>query len=146
MGIRKKKQMEGNPVLLFDGVCNLCNTFVQTIIKLDKKAFFRFASLQSETAIDLLAKHSVKDTNLKTVVLLYQGKSYTHSDVALEVALILGGIWKIFYVFKAVPRPIRDFVYNWIAKNRYRWFGKQEHCWLPTPELKARFYDSVQDK
>lgn len=138
--------MEGNPVLLFDGVCNLCNTFVQTIIKLDKKAFFRFASLQSETAIDLLAKHSVKDTNLKTVVLLYQGKSYTHSDVALEVALILGGIWKIFYVFKAVPRPIRDFVYNWIAKNRYRWFGKQEHCWLATPELKARFYDSVQDK
>jgi predicted DCC family thiol-disulfide oxidoreductase YuxK len=128
-----------HPILLFDGVCNLCNGFVQTVIKIDRKAQFKFAALQSDMGIALLEQHQLPTQHLNTVVLLYRGKYYTHSDVALEIAYILGGIWTVFYIAKAIPKPIRDAVYNWIAKNRYRWFGKQETCWLPTPELKQRF-------
>lgn len=128
-----------HPILLFDGVCNLCNTFVQTIIKLDRNAIFRFASLQSEIGKELLKKHKIDSTRLDTVVLLYEGKSYTHSEVVLKITLIFGGFWVILYVFKVIPKPIRDTIYNWIAQNRYRWFGKKESCWLPTPELKSRF-------
>lgn len=128
-----------HPIIFFDGVCNLCNSFVQIIIKLDKKAVFRFTSLQSEIGVSLLEKYRLETTRLETVVLIHQGKLFTHSDVVLEIALIFGGFWKIFYLFKIVPKSVRDFIYNWIAKNRYLWFGKKESCWLPTDELRARF-------
>lgn len=133
--------MENQPIIFFDGVCNLCNNTVQFIIKQDKKAVFRFASLQSEYSKNTLEKYNFSTKSLESVVLLYKNKIYTHSDAPLEIARILGSLWTFFYVFKIFPSAIRNGVYNWIAKNRYRWFGKQESCWLPTPELKKRFLD-----
>ncbi len=130
-----------HPVLLFDGVCNLCNGFVQFVIKRDTAAVFRFTALQSEAGKALLSKHLHAPTDLSTVILIENGKLYTHSDVALQVVRHLGGIWSVFYVFVLIPRPLRDQIYNWIAKNRYRWFGKKEQCMLPTPEIKARFLE-----
>jgi len=128
-----------NPILLFDGVCNLCNQSVQFIIKADKEGIFRFASLQSDFAKEHL-KHFEKATeNLETIYLLKDEEICARSDAALEIAKELGGLWQLFYVFKIIPRPIRDAVYNLISRNRYRWFGKQESCMIPTPELRARF-------
>jgi predicted DCC family thiol-disulfide oxidoreductase YuxK len=128
-----------NPILLFDGVCNLCNASVQTVIKFDREAKFRFASLQSEPGKLLLEKYNISERNLDSVILIYQGKYFSHSDAPLEICRLLGKFWQIFYIFKIIPPFIRNAIYRWIAKNRYRWFGKQESCWLPTPELKSRF-------
>lgn len=128
-------------ILLFDGVCNLCDGFVQFVIKRDPSGYFRFTSLQSEVGQEILKKHQMPADKITTVVLIEKGKVYTHSDVGLRVARHLGGFWPVFYALTIVPRFIRDAVYNWIARNRYRWFGKKEACMLPTPELKKRFLD-----
>lgn len=131
-----KKQ---HPILLFDGVCNLCNASVQWVIERDPHAKFRFASLQSETGQALLEQYKLPTDELNTVVLIDNEKAYTHSDVPLRIIGKLGGAWSLLSVFWIVPRPLRNAVYDWIASNRYRWFGKKEACWLPTPALKARF-------
>ncbi len=128
-----------NPILLFDGVCNLCNQSVQFIIKADKKVVFRFASLQSEFAKEHLKQFETETEDLKTIYLLVDNKIYDRSDAALEIAKRLGGFWQLFYVFKIIPSFIRDAVYNLISRNRYRWFGKQESCMIPSPELTSRF-------
>ncbi|MEM0992612.1 MAG: thiol-disulfide oxidoreductase DCC family protein [Bacteroidota bacterium] len=129
-----------HPILLFDGVCNLCNGTVQWILERDAAARFRFASLQSTVGQQLLAQHGLTDPNLDSIVMIAGERIYTHSDVPLEIAKQLGGFWQMGYVFKIVPRFVRDAVYRFIAKNRYRWFGKQEEsCWLPQPKWKARF-------
>lgn len=133
--------MENNPILLFDGVCNLCNQTVQFIIEQDKKGIFRFASLQSEFGISMLKKYQLADIQLNSVVLIYKNKTYTHAAAPLEVARLLGGFWQLAYIFKLVPSFLSNAVYRWIAKNRYKWFGKAEGCWLPTADLKARFLD-----
>jgi predicted DCC family thiol-disulfide oxidoreductase YuxK len=130
-----------HPIILFDGVCNLCNHAVQWILGKDTKEIFRFAALQSHIGQDFLKKHGLDPLKLNSVVLITKKKAYTHSDAALEIASLLGGFWQILSIFKIIPRFIRDAVYNFIAKNRYRWFGKQESCWLPTKELKKRFID-----
>lgn len=126
-------------ILLFDGVCNLCDGFVQFVIKRDKKAYFRFAPLQSEVGQELLGKYKMPTDKISTVVLIENEKVYTHSDVGLRVALRLGGAWPVFFVLTIFPRFIRNAVYNWIARNRYRWFGKKDACMMPTPDLKKRF-------
>jgi len=131
--------IQNHPVLLFDGVCNLCNRSVQTIIKADKKDHFRFASLQSDTAKELLKHANLPEEHLDSIVLLDRGKFYTHSDAALHSARQLGGAWALLFGFMIIPRFIRDAVYNWIARNRYRWFGEKDQCWIPTPDLKAKF-------
>ena len=128
-----------SPVLLFDGVCNLCNASVQWVIERDPEGFFRFASLQSDAGQAFLKKFNLPADELNTVVLVDGEKAYTRSDVPLRIFKKLGGWWSLLQVFFVVPRPIRNAVYDWIAKNRYRWFGKKEACWLPTPELKGRF-------
>lgn len=128
-------------IILFDGVCNLCNGFVQFMIKHDSKRRFRYASLQSETGQSLLKSVGFPADEIDTVVLIEAGTGYTRSDVALRVARRLGGFWPLFTVFYIIPRPIRNAVYNWIARNRYRWFGKREACMVPTPELKSLFLD-----
>lgn len=128
-----------HPILLFDGLCNLCNAFVQFTIRMDSEAIFRFASLQSEVGRQLLRDFHLPLEDLKSVVLIHQDKAYTHSDAPLEAARRLGGWWILLYGFKIVPQFLRDSVYNWIARNRYRWFGKEESCWLPTPDLQKRF-------
>lgn len=128
-----------SPVLLFDGVCNLCNASVQWVIRHDPKAVFRFASLQSEAGQALLQKFNLPTDELNTVVLVDGGKVYTRSDVPIQVGKKLGGWWHLLQMFFIIPRPLRNAVYDWIARNRYRWFGKKEECWLPTPELRERF-------
>ena len=126
------------PILLFDGVCNLCNSSVQFIIERDTEGIFKFAALQSELGQELLKKFGQDTTDFDTIVLVENDEFYTKSDAALRVAKSLKGIqW--LWVFRFVPRFIRDGVYSLISKNRYRWFGKEESCWLPTPDLKTRF-------
>ena len=127
------------PILLFDGVCNLCNGLVQFIIKRDPKGQFRFSALQSEAGQALLVEAGLDPSALNTVVMFDGGQFYTHSNVPLQIAWHLGGLWRPFYVFKLIPKGIKDRIYDWIARNRYKWFGQKESCMIPTPELKQRF-------
>lgn len=128
-------------IVLFDGVCNLCNNTVHLIIERDPAERFRFASLQSERAKDLLAPFGVKppEGDPESILLLEGGKLYSHSGAALRIARRMSGAFKLLWVFIVVPWFVRDLVYRFIARNRYRWFGREQACWMPTPELKARF-------
>lgn len=128
-----------HPVLLFDGVCNLCNGSVQFIIERDPDARFRFASLQSEEGQVVLSRFENRPSDLSSVVLIQDDQLYARSEAALRVARQLGGGWSLLYAFIVVPRPIRDAVYDWIARNRYRWFGKKDACMIPSPDLQSRF-------
>ena len=128
-----------NPVILFDGVCNLCNQSVQFVINHDPKSTFRFAALQSGFGQEQLREHRLDTNEFISVVLLVGNKVYDRSRAALEIARRLNGLWPLLYVFVIVPPFIRNFVYDWISRNRYRWFGKRDECMIPTPELKARF-------
>jgi len=136
---KKIKKMQQNPIVLFDGVCNLCNGFVQFAIKHDKRAKLKFASIQSDAAQNLLAKHDRANQPLKTVILIEGDKLYEKSSAGLRILRHFGGAWQLFYILMIFPKFIRDIVYNFIANNRYKWFGKKNECWIPTPELKSRF-------
>ncbi|RYY50135.1 MAG: thiol-disulfide oxidoreductase DCC family protein [Chitinophagaceae bacterium] len=131
--------MVDDPLILFDGICNLCNGAVQFVIGHDKNAVFKFASLQSQSGQGLLQKHGLPKHNFTSFVLIEKGKVYTRSAAALRVARRLDGPIKFLYGFIIVPAFIRDAVYNFIAANRYKWFGKQDTCMLPTPDLQNRF-------
>jgi len=128
-----------HPILLFDGVCNLCNSSVQFILKRDKQQAFRFASLQSEEGQKVLEQFEDTPEDLSSVVLVEDGKLYARSTAALRATRWLSGAWPLLYGFIVLPRPLRDAVYDWIARNRYRWFGKKDQCMIPSPELKSRF-------
>ena len=128
-------------LVLFDGVCNLCNSSVQFILKRDKTGRFFFASLQSPAGQAYLQKFGLPASEFNSFILVEKDKAYTRSTAALRVLKQLGGGWKIFYALRVLPIGLRDGVYNWIARHRYQWFGKRESCWLPTPELKKRFLD-----
>jgi predicted DCC family thiol-disulfide oxidoreductase YuxK len=133
--------------ILFDGVCNLCNGFVQFVLARDPCRRFKFGSLQSEAAQKLLARHVHSDIGvglesipLSSVILLEDdGRIYRESAAVLRVLKGLSGLWPLMYAFVIIPAPIRDRVYRWIARNRYRWFGKRDQCMLPTPEVRDRF-------
>jgi predicted DCC family thiol-disulfide oxidoreductase YuxK len=127
-----------HPVLLFDGVCNLCNGIVDFIIRKDRKKQFRFISLQSEAGIAVLQRFPVPE-GLDSVVLLHKGKVFTESDAAIEVARLLPLPWNMAVIFKIIPRPWRNSIYRKIARNRYRWFGKKDSCRLPSSEERAYF-------
>ena len=134
----------GHAVVLFDGVCNLCNGSVLFVIDRDPSGYFRFAPLQSDEARRLLAAHAgagqdVAGGDLSSVVLIEGGRLYTRSTAALRVARRLTGAWPLLYAFAAVPWVARDAVYDWVARNRYRWFGREDACRVPTPDLRARF-------
>ena len=131
-----------NPLILFDGVCNLCNSSVQYVIKHDPNRLFRFASLQSGFAQKILSGYDLSLKEYNSFILLKDNKIYTRSTAALLVLKKLKGFIKSLYVFIIVPKFIRDAVYNIIAKNRYKWFGKKQVCWLPSPELKSLFLNS----
>jgi predicted DCC family thiol-disulfide oxidoreductase YuxK len=137
--IRVSTEIEEHPVLLFDGVCNLCNASVQWVLLRDPRGIFRFAALQSEAGQALLQQHGLNTVNFDTVVLVNQSGVLLRSDVPLEIVRQLGGFWQLLYVFKLVPRALRDVIYGWVARNRYRWWGKQESCMLPRAEWKGRF-------
>jgi predicted DCC family thiol-disulfide oxidoreductase YuxK len=126
-------------IILFDGVCNLCDGVVQFVLKKDKKARFRFAALQSESGTALLKQFGLPTNVYNSFVLVESGRAYQKSDAALQVLKGLGGVWILLYGFIIIPRPIRDFIYDWVARNRYRFFGKKDECMLPTPEIRARF-------
>lgn len=128
-----------SPILLFDGVCNLCNASVQWVLKRDEKGIFKFAALQSETGQAFLKKFGFSSENFDTVVLVDGERIFARSDAPLEIARRLGGFWSLFLVFKIIPRPMRDAIYDWVALNRYRWFGRKEECMLPRPEWRERF-------
>lgn len=129
------------PIVLFDGVCNLCNRSVQFIIKRDKKKKFRFASLQGNFGQQILKSHNLPADDFNSFILLEGDKLYTQSRAALRVLKHLGRGWQLLYGFIIVPKFIRDAIYKWLARNRYKWFGKRESCMIPTPELRSRFLD-----
>jgi len=130
-----------HPVILFDGVCNLCSGAVQFIIKHDRKKLFRFASLQSKFGEEVMKHFDLPVDQYNSFILLEKEKIYTRSKGALKVAKKLNGLYFLLYAFIIVPRFIRDAVYNFIARKRYNWFGKKETCWIPTPELKNLFIE-----
>lgn len=133
---------QGHPILYFDGVCNLCNTAVQWVIKRDKQEQFRFASLQSEVGQSMLMSHFPEKSMIPDSVLLeIDGRLYAKSSAAIKLLQMLGGFYKLLVIAWVVPRFIRDAVYDFIARKRYKWYGKRTSCMLPTPELKSRFLD-----
>lgn len=131
--------MSQNKVILFDGVCNLCNSSVQFVIKHDKNKVFSFASLQSDFGQKVLQEHSLPSNNFDSFVLLENGVLFQESTAALKVASRLSFPINILSIFIYIPAFIRDAVYKFIANNRYRWFGKKDFCMMPSPELKDRF-------
>lgn len=127
------------PIILFDGVCNLCNGAVQFVIKHDPEKQFSFASLQSDAGMQLLKDKNLSATDFSSFILIENGELYSKSTAALKVAKRLSGAVKILGIFIVIPAVIRDAVYNFIARNRYKWFGKKDACMIPTPELQSRF-------
>lgn len=130
--------MNDKPLILFDGVCNLCTGSVQFVLKRDKEKKFTFASLQSTTGQKLLSQFNLPNDTFNSFILYQDGKMYTRSTAALKLFQQLKG-WQWVKIFWIFPKFIRDAVYNLMARNRYKWFGKKDECWVPTPELKARF-------
>ena len=128
-------------VILFDGVCNLCNGFVNFVIARDPAGRFQFGALQSAAAQRLLGSIDSREPWPDSIVLVERGRVWTQSAAALRVARALAFPWPLAYVFVVVPRPLRDWIYNRVARNRYRWFGQRAVCMVPTPELRARFID-----
>jgi len=126
-------------VILFDGVCNFCNASINFVIDRDPHQQFVFAPLQSNTARQLLEEKQYDPDQFDSVVLLKNGRLYEKSDAALEIARDLTGAWPLLYAFKIVPLFIRNAVYDLIARNRYKWFGRQDACRIPTQELRQRF-------
>lgn len=126
-------------IILFDGVCNLCNSSVQFILKRDYKKQFLFASLQSDAATKLLLQLNYKNNDLNSIVLIEGNKIYTKSTAALKIAKKLNLIWNWLYVFIIIPKRLRDFIYDFIAKNRYKWFGKRDICIVNSLKYKERF-------
>lgn len=131
-------------IILFDGVCNLCDTAVQFIIKYDKKDDFRFVPLQSNLGQEII-KHIGIDTQKTDSIILYQPQIayYYKSEAALEIAKHLGGIFYFASLFSILPTSFSNYIYDYIAKNRYRWYGKKESCLIPTKELQAKFLDKI---
>jgi predicted DCC family thiol-disulfide oxidoreductase YuxK len=128
-------------IIVFDGVCNLCNGAVNFIIDRDPQNRFRFVAMQSETGRELLTRYPSAAGPVDSIVLIKEGQSYVRSDAALEIARQLSGIWPLLTVFRILPRFLRDWGYDLIARNRYLFFGRQDACRIPTPELKARFLE-----
>ena len=136
-------------VVLFDGVCNFCDASVNFVIDHDRAGYFKFAPLQSEAGRKLAAEYGLRSDSdekptgdlipIDSVILVEEGKAYTHSTAALRIARSLGGVWSLFYGLIVVPKPVRDFFYRMFAKYRYRLFGRKDECMLPTAEMRARF-------
>lgn len=131
--------MEINNVILFDGVCNFCNSSINFVIERDKNKKFKFAPLQSAAGEKIQKQFNIDTTQLESVLLIKDGKILSKSTAALYVAKDLSGMWTLIFGFIIIPPFIRNAVYNYIAKNRYKWFGKMDSCMIPTPDIKSRF-------
>lgn len=134
-------ELPQHPVVLFDGVCRFCNYWVNFAIKKDPGKKLRFASFQSEAGQQLLRQYHIDIAAINSVILIEKEKVYTQSSAAISICKHLGGGWKLFYGLLVIPKFIRDFLYNFIARNRYRWFGKKESCMVPTPDIRERFLE-----
>ena len=126
-------------VIVFDGVCNLCNRAVSFIIERDSARVFRFSSMQSEAGAGLLSAHGIDPGNVDTLLLIRGGTPYIRSDAAIEIAKALDRPWRWVAIIRVIPKRIRDRVYSWVAANRYRWFGKRSECMTPTSGQRGRF-------
>ena len=133
---------KGKKIILFDGFCNLCEVSVQFVIKYDKKDVFRFVALQSELGKEIIKHIGLENKNIDSVILYEPGVAYNYkSAAALEIAKNLGGFFHLGTVFKLIPNGLRNLLYDYIAKNRYQWYGKKESCLVPTLELKSKFLE-----
>ncbi|KOY15491.1 thiol-disulfide oxidoreductase DCC family protein [Paenibacillus xylanivorans] len=139
MTANQKDQHQGHPIVLVDGVCHFCQGLTKWIIKRDPEGKYHFASLQSDVAKKLLEKGKLSSDSMDTFVLIEDGKYYIRSTAALRLSKGLKFPYPLLYVLIIVPKFIRNAIYNVVARNRYRWFGKDEACMLPTPEIKDRF-------
>lgn len=128
-------------ILLFDGVCVLCNTSVQFMLKKDKKQKFRYAALQSEKAKEILRASNAPKNIPDSVIYIRRGKYYQKADAAIQISKTLGGVFKVLLIFKIFPLKLRDRIYEFIAQNRYRWFGKKDSCPMPSDSVKSLFLD-----
>lgn len=129
-------------IILFDGVCNLCNSSIQFIIKNDKNNIYLFAALQSETGKKMVKERHIDTSVVDSIILIEPGIAYyTKSSAALKIGKSFGGLWSLLTIFEWIPEKTRNLVYDYIAKNRYKWYGKKEACMIPTPELKVKFLD-----
>lgn len=127
-------------IILFDGICNFCESSVQFIIRRDPEGFFKFASLQGEIGQKLLSQYGIKN-DFKSIVVISDGQYHLKSNAALQICKRLDRGWKLLSFLRIIPLPIRDYFYDILAKNRYKWFGKKDSCMLPSPEIRARFLD-----
>lgn len=126
-------------IILFDGICNFCNSSVNKIIKHDTKNKFKFAPLQSEIGKKLLKEYEIDSTKTDSIILIENNTYFIKSTAILKIAKHLNGLYPLVYGFIVIPKFIRDSVYDFIAKNRYKWFGKQDSCMVPTKEVKSKF-------
>jgi len=133
------EEINGRHLVIFDGVCNFCNGTVNFIINRDAKGVFCFSPMQSDLAKQLAGKHLIKDVGVDTLLLLKNNTTYTRSNAALEIAKDLTGYWYLLNIFKIIPRPVRDFFYRVVARNRYALFGKRNECMVPTDAVRSRF-------
>jgi predicted DCC family thiol-disulfide oxidoreductase YuxK len=131
--------MHHEPLILFDGVCNLCSASVRYVIRRDPNKLFRFASLQSPLGLRLTEQSNCPGLN--SMLLLTNGVLYQKSTAALKILRMIGGFPALMYAFIIFPAPIRDWVYDFVGKRRYRWFGKNEQCWIPDQDISDRFVD-----
>ena len=136
----KSQNLAVDPIVFFDGVCGLCSAFVDFLFKYDQRAIFKVATLQGKIAADEL-KDLPEAKNIKSIVLKDEKGIHLRSSAVLKILTRLGGVWTLTYPFFLVPTPIRDWIYEFIAKNRYEWFGKKETCRIPTAEERSRFLD-----
>lgn len=135
------QELSGHAILLFDGECNLCNHAVQFVIARDPKAYYRFAALQSKAGQKLLEQYQLPSNHFNTIIMIQNNQLYTKSTAALRIVRKLYRLWPFLYIFIMIPKQLRDPVYNWIARNRMKWFGRRESCMMPTPEIKHRFLE-----
>lgn len=134
------EELNGKQLIFFDGVCNLCNNSVQYIIKRDKMDLFRFATLQSDLGKNFIRERQIDTAKIDSIILVDPNIAYyIKSSAALKIGKTFGGGYRLLGIFEWVPRSIRDFFYDIVAKRRYKWFGREDDCMIPTPELKAKF-------
>lgn len=140
MSMNKK---DDGPIILFDGVCAFCAGLVRFVIKRDRQRVFRFASLQSPAARQLLGPDFVAANHLESMILIENGRIHRKSTASIRAFRRLGWFWPLLYVLLIIPRPLRDTLYDWFGRHRYQWFGRFEECWVPDDDLAERFLDTA---
>lgn len=143
--IEKCDIAEAGALVIFDGVCNLCETSVNFIVSRDEKGIFRFVPSQSELGNILQKRYCINTNALDTVALIRDGEVFTESEAFVQIFAALDGPWRLLGLARWVPRPVRNRIYRNIAKRRYAWFGQKDECLIPTQELKSRFLESCPD-